>query len=139
MENTPVTPPPHQGKNVKRIREMLGIKQEKLALDLGISQQAISQLEQKEALDADLLEKVAAALKVPAEAIKKFTDESVVNYFNTFNDSSVNYGSNHMCTVNINNPDLIPGASAERQQLYELTIRMGELLKEFKEEWKKAQ
>ena len=35
----------HHGRNVKRIREMLGIKQEALAIDLGISQQAISALE----------------------------------------------------------------------------------------------
>jgi DNA-binding XRE family transcriptional regulator len=33
----------HEGRNVKRIREILGIKQEALAMDLGLSQQAISQ------------------------------------------------------------------------------------------------
>ncbi|MEJ0101537.1 MAG: helix-turn-helix transcriptional regulator [Bacteroidota bacterium] len=60
----------HEGKNVKRIREMLGIKQDALAFDLGISQQAISLLEQREALDKDMLEKVANILKVPVEAIK---------------------------------------------------------------------
>jgi transcriptional regulator with XRE-family HTH domain len=49
---------PHHGRNVKRIREILGIKQEALAMDLGISQQAISSLEQREALDKDLLEKI---------------------------------------------------------------------------------
>jgi hypothetical protein len=38
---------PHHGRNVKRIREILGI-----------SQQAISSLEQREALDKDLLEKI---------------------------------------------------------------------------------
>lgn len=36
---------PHHRRNVKRIREMLGIKQEAMAIDLGISQQAISALE----------------------------------------------------------------------------------------------
>jgi transcriptional regulator with XRE-family HTH domain len=49
---------PHHGRNVKRIREILGIKQEALAMDPGISQQAISSLEQREALDKDLLEKI---------------------------------------------------------------------------------
>ena len=62
----------HEGRNVKRIREMLGIKQDALAMDLGLSQQAISALEQKEALDKDMLEKIAAVLKVPVEAIKNF-------------------------------------------------------------------
>ncbi|WP_310586788.1 helix-turn-helix domain-containing protein [Runella salmonicolor] len=44
---------------MKRIREMLGIKQDALALSLGVSQQAISQLEQKEIIDAHTLEKLA--------------------------------------------------------------------------------
>ncbi|MEP7230003.1 MAG: hypothetical protein ABI691_07110 [Ginsengibacter sp.] len=37
----------HEGRNVKRMREMLGVKQDALAADLG--QQAISALKQKEA------------------------------------------------------------------------------------------
>jgi transcriptional regulator with XRE-family HTH domain len=71
--------PVHEGRNVKRIREILGIKQDALAMDLGLSQQAISQLEQKEALDADMLEKIAAILKVPVEAIKNFNEEKAIN------------------------------------------------------------
>ncbi len=69
----------HEGRNVKRIREILGIKQDALAHDLGLSQQAVSALEQKEALDKDMLEKIAGILKVPAEAIKNFSDEAAVN------------------------------------------------------------
>jgi DNA-binding XRE family transcriptional regulator len=37
----------HEGHNVKRIRKMLGMKQDVLAIQRGLSQQAISQLEQK--------------------------------------------------------------------------------------------
>lgn len=91
--------PPHQGHNVKRIREMLGIKQESLATLLGVSQQAVSQLEQKEVLDAHMLEKISKALGVPEEGIKNFSEEAavniisstlhhtngLVNYFPTFN------------------------------------------------------
>jgi len=42
----------HEGRNVKRFREMLGIKQDALAADLGddLNQQKISLLEQKVAL-----------------------------------------------------------------------------------------
>ena len=69
----------HEGRNVKRIREILGIKQDALAFDLGLSQQAVSALEQKEALDRDMLEKIAGILKVPAEAIKSFSEEAAVN------------------------------------------------------------
>lgn len=94
----------HEGKNVKRIREILGIKQDALAAELGISQQAISALEQKEALDREMLEKVAKALKVSTESIKSFNEETAVNFFNTFNDSSVNHGAfaahNFNCTFN---------------------------------------
>ena len=90
---------PHEGRNVKRIREILGIKQEALALDLGVSRQAVSSLEQKEALDAEMLEKIAAALKVPAEAIRSFNEEATFQIIaNTYhgNSSSVQYNFNPM-------------------------------------------
>lgn len=90
MNNTATMP--HQGHNVKRIREMLGIKQDALAIDLDISQQAVSLLEQKETLDAPVLEKVAKILGVPEEAIKNFSEEAAINIIaNTFtsNDTSI--------------------------------------------------
>lgn len=75
----------HEGRNVKRIREILGIKQDALAMELGLSQQAVSALEQKEALDKDMIEKVAKVMKVTPESIKTFSEESVVNIIsNTF-------------------------------------------------------
>jgi len=77
----------HEGRNVKRIREILGIKQDALAFDLGISQQAISLLEQREVLDKDMLERVAKILKVPAESIKNFTEENVVFHIQNMNDN----------------------------------------------------
>jgi transcriptional regulator with XRE-family HTH domain len=98
---TTETKPMHQGRNVKRIREILGIKQDALAIDLGISQQAISQLEQKEALDAEILEKIAAVLKVPVEAIKSFDEEKAVTIIsNTFNDEASAYSINYKCSFN---------------------------------------
>ena len=71
----------HHGRNVKRFREMLGIKQEGLALELGDdwNQRKISLLEQKEEIEADLLKQVAEVLKVPVEAIDKFDEEAAVN------------------------------------------------------------
>lgn len=77
------TPTIHQGRNVKRIREILGIKQDVLATSLGLSQQAVSQLEQKDVLDASVLQKVSKALGVPEEAIKNFTDEAAINIIST--------------------------------------------------------
>ena len=55
------------------------MKQEALAMELGISQQSVSLIEQSEALEEEKLEQVAKALGVTAEAIKNFSDEAVFN------------------------------------------------------------
>jgi transcriptional regulator with XRE-family HTH domain len=62
----------HEGRNVKRFREMLGIKQDALAADLSDdwNQQRISLLEQKETIDTPLLAQIAAVLKILVEAIQ---------------------------------------------------------------------
>ena len=91
----------HEGRNVKRIREILGVKQDSLAFDLGLSQQAISQLEQKEALDADMLERIAKVLKVPVEAIKNFDEQAAINIIsNTFNNNSHDSSSFYSSALN---------------------------------------
>ncbi|WP_407500782.1 helix-turn-helix domain-containing protein [Elizabethkingia anophelis] len=71
----------HQGRNIKRFREMLGIKQDALAYELGEdwNQKKISLLEQKESVEKDILEQVAKILKVPTEAIENFDEEQAVN------------------------------------------------------------
>lgn len=80
----------HHGRNIKRFREMFGLKQEALAIELGDdwSQKKVSRLEENEVVDDAILEQVAKVLKIPKEAIKNFSEEAAVNYFNTFNDSS---------------------------------------------------
>lgn len=81
----------HQGRNIKRFREMLGIKQEALAFDLGEdwNQKKISLLEQKETVEEDILERISQILKVPVEAIENMDEEQAVNIIaNTFHDSS---------------------------------------------------
>ncbi len=89
----------HQGRNIKRFREMLQIKQEALAWELGEdwSQKRVSLLEQKEVIEQDILDQVAKILKVSPEAIKNFDEESVVNNINTFYDQSA---FNFQCTFN---------------------------------------
>jgi len=87
----------HEGRNVKRIREILGVKQDALAMELGLSQQAVSALEQKEKIDEKILEDVAKVLKVPVDAIKGFNEETVFNIVgNTYHDhaASVHYSFN---------------------------------------------
>lgn len=115
---------PHEGWKVKRIREILGVKQETLAGDLGISRQALSGLEQKEALDAEMLEKIAAALKVPAEAIRNFDDEKALNIVcNTFNSHDHSSSINYHPTFNIDTAEKWLEAIAENKKLYEQLLQ----------------
>jgi transcriptional regulator with XRE-family HTH domain len=71
----------HQGRNVKRFREMLGIKQEALAFDLGEdwNQKKVSLLEQKEIIEDPLLKRISEVLKIPVEAFQNFDEEQAVN------------------------------------------------------------
>jgi len=118
----------HEGRNVKRIREILGIKQDALAFDLGLSQQAVSALEQKEALDRDMLEKIAGILKVPTEAIKNFSEEVAINIIgSTFHDSAVantfteGAQANFHCTFN---PlEKLMDALEENKKLYNALLK----------------
>lgn len=102
MEPTETPRKVHHGRNVKRFREMLGIKQEALADQLGgdWSQKKISLLESKETIEPGLLDELAKALKVPSEAIKNFSEEAAFNIIsNTFHDHSAN-NLNYQCTFN---------------------------------------
>lgn len=114
----------HEGRNVKRFREMLGIKQEALASELGEdwNQKKISLLEQKETLDAAILKDVATALKIPVEAIQNFDEEQAVNIIsNTFNDQSNGY--NYYPNFHINPMEKWLEAIDEIKQLYERWLK----------------
>ena len=85
----------HQGRNIKRFREMLGIKQEALAFELGEewNQKKISLLEQKEEVDTPLLEQISQVLHIPVEAFKNFDEEQAVNIIsNNFTNSDNSTG-----------------------------------------------
>ncbi|WP_087137438.1 helix-turn-helix domain-containing protein [Elizabethkingia meningoseptica] len=88
----------HQGRNVKRFREMLGIKQDALAFDLGEdwNQKKISLLEQKETIEQDILAKISEILKIPVEAIENMDEEQAVNIIaNTFDNGAMLNGINY--------------------------------------------
>ena len=95
----------HHGRNVKRLREMLGIKQERLAYELGEewTQKRVSILEQKEIIEQDILEQVATILKVPADAIKNFDEEAaIVNIQNNYQGSIINSSPAYAINCNFN-------------------------------------
>ena len=89
----------HVGRKISRIREIKGIKQDFLAIELGVSQQTISKIEQSQDVEDSTLEKIATILGITVEGIKNFSEEGIVNYFNTFNDQSSSSFNNN-CTFN---------------------------------------
>ncbi len=98
----------HQGRNIKRFREMLGIKQEALAYELGEewNQKKISLLEQKEEVDTPLLEQISQVLHIPVEAFRNFDEEQAVNViantysFQDFKDNAVASGFSYQPSFN---------------------------------------
>ncbi|OJV14974.1 MAG: transcriptional regulator [Dyadobacter sp. 50-39] len=110
----------HHGRNIKRFREMLGIKQEGLAFELGgeWSQKRVSLLEQKEVVEQEILDQVAQILKVPTEAIKNFSEEAAINIIaSTLNDNAGSINNN--CTINFNPIEKWVEALDENRKLYE--------------------
>jgi len=114
----------HQGRNVKRFREMLGIKQEALAFDLGNdwNQKKISMLEQKDVIEDDILDQISNALKIPMEAFQNFDEEQAINIIsNTFHDTQglINYNP----TFNNNSIDKLLQLHEEKIALYERMLK----------------
>lgn len=117
--------PKHIGRNISRLRELRGMKQEALAVALGVSQQSISIIENSEDVEEAKLTEIAKALGVSNEAIKNFSEENVINYFNSFYDTDfsesngafANNNHNNACTFN---PlDKLIEAYEENKKLYE--------------------
>ena len=116
-----LTKPNHIGRKISRIRELRDMKQEALAQALGTNQQAISALENSETIDEEKLVEVAKALGVTVEAIKSFSDEGIINYFNSFNNFNDNSALNNYCTFN---PlDKLVESYDENKKLYERLLQ----------------
>lgn len=115
MENATKTARTHLGRKISRIRELRGMKQDALAAELGISQQAVSKLEQSEEIEDSTLEKIAKVLGVSAEGIKNFNEETVLNIIsNTFTSTS-----NDTSTINVVNVHPTFNAIDKVVELYE--------------------
>jgi transcriptional regulator with XRE-family HTH domain len=111
-----LTKPNHIGRKISRIRELRDMKQEALAQALGTNQQAVSAMENSETIEEEKLVEVAKALGVSVEAIKNFSEEAAINFFNNFTDNSAGTFNNH-CTFN---PlDKLIEAYEENKKLYE--------------------
>lgn len=97
----------HHGRNIRRLREILGVKQEAIAIALDVTQQQISKLESKEEIEDETLEKIARVLKISPDAIKNYSEEAAMNFVtNTFHDNSTGgycgsgNSNSYYCTFN---------------------------------------
>jgi transcriptional regulator with XRE-family HTH domain len=91
--------PNHIGRKISRIRELRDMKQEALAQALG----TISAIENSETIEEGKLAEIAKALGVTVEAIKNYSDETILSVINnTFNshDSSILNAINIQPTFN---------------------------------------
>ena len=120
----------HHGRNIKRFREMLGLKQDALALALGgdWTQKRVSLMEGRETIDHEALIEVAKALRIPEEAIKNLDDDGAVQIISsTFNDHSV--ALNYKCTINpmemwMESLEEIKRLNEENRKLYERLLEL---------------
>lgn len=132
----------HEGRNVKRFREMLSIKQDALAFELGDdwNQQRISLLEQKETIDVALLKQISGVLKIPVEAFQNFDEEQAVNIIASTinnNDNAVMHGPSiysNQPTFNIDPAEKWLEALEEIKKLNEEKIALYERMLKDKEE-----
>ncbi len=94
----------HHGHAVKRIRHTLGIKQDALAADIGISQTMISRYEQKKVIEDDVIEKIAKVLDVSPEFIKEMEEDPVTIIIENSNiENNTGAAGYYIAGDNINN------------------------------------
>jgi transcriptional regulator with XRE-family HTH domain len=112
----------HLGRKISRLRELRGMKQETLAEQLGISQQAVSKMEQSEQVEDLTLERVAKALGVTSGVIKNFSEEAAIyNIQNNYDSSSPSVNFPNHCTFN---PlDEVRKLNAEKEELYKALLK----------------
>jgi transcriptional regulator with XRE-family HTH domain len=118
LKSSPMSEKVHLGYNIRRLREMMGMKQQALAIEIGMSQQGMSAVEAREHINDDLLNQIAKAMKVTPEDIKNFDPER----------TTINIQHNH---ENSNNKGNIEGNSIGRDLLKDCTVNP-------MEEWVKA-
>jgi len=126
MTNTPNERHIHQGRNIKKFRETLGMKQEALAIALGDdwNQKKVSQLEAKEVIDDAILEQVSQALKIPKETLENLdAHEAVVNIQNNYEGSNA-----HATSIGVNYYDCAFNPLDKMVELYERMLKQQELL-----------
>ena len=102
----------HIGRKIERIRMLRGVKQETLAAQLGITQAAISKMEQGDKVSEDRLKQVADALGVTVDAIKNFDENATIN-------NNIYDQNNTVINYQFNPIDKLVELFEENKKLYE--------------------
>lgn len=130
------------GYNTKRIREIIGMKQDVLANILGVSQPYVSALEQSENIPEETLEKIAKSMGVTPEFIKNFNeDKAIYNIQSNF--TVQEYGAATFSgTINLNNPvdkitELFEKLLHSEREKMELLMQTNKAIMELNEQLKR--
>ncbi|MGQ7945639.1 helix-turn-helix domain-containing protein [Flavobacterium sp. WC2509] len=114
--------PKHIGRNISRIRELREMKQEALAIALGVSQQTVSNMENSESIEDEKLAEVAKALGVNEAVLKNFSEEAVFNIIgNTVNNHDNGALFNYQ--PNFNPIEKLVEVFEENKKLYERLVQ----------------
>lgn len=109
----------HQGRQVKRFRESIGMKQEILAKELNTTQQSISYYEKQEDLDENLFKQLAQGMGVSPDILRNFNMESQIFSIQEMRDSS-----QAIYNYNFSPIDKIVEQAAKIEKLYEDLLKV---------------
>lgn len=107
----------HMGRQVKRFREAIGMKQETLATELGTSQQNISYYEKQEDLDDDLFVQLARGMGVSPDVLRDYSTEVPTLSITEMRDYS------QATVYNFNPIDKIMEQAAKIEELYKALLK----------------
>ena len=132
----------HEGKNFKRIREILGLKQEAVGKKCpsNFSQQRISEFENMWTIPEPSLQELADALGVTVEFIRSFSEEKAIYYIQHNQNSSKQNSLNHFPTITYESESkigkllekLIEDDKIKTQAIFDLTKVVADLAEEVK-------
>ena len=117
----------HQGANVRKFRQLIGMKQEVLADFLGTNQQTIFSIEQKRVIEEDTLIKIANILHIAPDIIQKLEENpiSIVIENNIFQSGSCSIGMVGGDNNIVNHPvDQLMELNKEQASLYERMLAL---------------
>lgn len=102
----------HQGKNAKKYREAKNVKQEVIAQELNISQQAVSNLEKRAELDDATIKIYSHILDIDEIFIRNVADDCPI-------ETTSNFFDNSSQILNFNPIDKVVELFSDKDTLYE--------------------